>query len=197
MSTEEINNCTNDNKSCNELARDQIAANEAKVNVYRFKFTDKVSSAITVFSKTHQFDNRQEYKEAWQDWLEENSDLVEEETNRLHDLGYDKDVKDKMFKSGRYYFRKKSSVAVKPVKRREYITIDQSILVAMDEHIASNMNDDDYTPATGYNSFCEEEKELLSREITNLMKTTKINSQDLASKIKKTYKNRYYIISRM
>ena len=190
MSTEETNNYTNNDAERNDDA-------ERKVNVYRFKFTDKVSDAITAFAKTHQFDDRHEYKEYWKAWLEDNNELVEKETNRLRDLGYDKDIEDKMFKSGRYYFRKKSVVAVKPMKRRDYITIDQSILIAMDEHITRNMNNDDYTPANGYNSFCEEEKELLSREIINLMKTKKINAQDLASKIKKTYKNRYFIISRM
>jgi hypothetical protein len=185
----------NANNSNND-ERDDEENTERKVNVYRFKFTDEVSGAITAFAKTHQYDDRHEYKEAWQEWLEDNSDLVEEETNRLRDLGYDKDVGDKMFKSGRYYFRKKSRETVKPVKRRDYITIDQSILLAMDNHISCNMNNDDYTPARGYDTFCSEEKELLSREIVNLMKTKKIYSEDLTSKIKKTYKNRYFMLSR-
>lgn len=192
MSSGEITNTYTDSHEDQE----RCEKSERKLNVYRFKFTGEVSSVITEFAKTHQFDDRHTYKEAWQEWLDENNDLVEEETNRLRDLGYDKDVEDKMFKSGRYYFRKKSPEAAKPVKRRNYISVDQSILMAMDEHITDNMNNDDYTPANGYDSFCEEERELLSREITNLMKTKKLDAQDLASKIKKTYKNRYFIISR-
>lgn len=167
-----------------------------KVSVFRYKFTDVVSQKITEFAKVHQFDNRHDYKDAWQEWMDENSELVAVETQRLQDLGYDKDVNDKMFKAGRYYFRKKTSVAKKPIKRRDYIAIDQSILLAMDEHINQNMNLDEYSPAKGYDMFCGENEELLSREIVSLMKTNTIDPAELSNKIKKTYKNRYYMITR-
>ena len=52
-----------------------------KINVYRFKFTDKVTESITQFAKIHQFDDRHDYKEAWNEWLE-NEDLVDSETKR-------------------------------------------------------------------------------------------------------------------
>ena len=167
-----------------------------KINVYRFKFTDKVTESITQFAKIHQFDDRHDYKEAWNEWLEENEDLVDSETKRLQELGYDKDIKDKMFKSGRYYFRKKTGNTTTPVKRRDYITIDHTILIAMDKHIIENLNKDGYTPAKGYDMFCEENTDLLSREIVQLVKTSAIDAKQLADKIKKTYKKRYFIVSR-
>ena len=181
---------------CTATEGDNNASVKKKVNVYRFKFTDSVVDSITNFAKIHQYDDRHEYKEAWAEWLKENENLVNAETKRLQDLGYDKDVKDKMFKSGRYYFRKKDGNTTTPIKRRDYITIDHTILIAMDTHIQENMNSDDYTPAKGYSMFCEENRDLLGREITQLMKTNTINAQDLADKIKKTYKNRYFIVSR-
>ena len=167
-----------------------------KINVYRFKFTDKVTESITQFAKIHQFDDRHDYKEAWNEWLEENEDLVNDETKRLQELGYDKDIKDKMFKSGRYYFRKKTGNTTTPVKRRDYITIDHTILIAMDKHIIENLNKDGYTPAKRHDMFCEENTDLLSREIVQLVKTSAIDAKQLADKIKKTYKNRYFIVSR-
>ena len=167
-----------------------------KINVYRFKFTDKVTESITQFAKIHQFDDRHDYKEAWNEWLEENEDLIDSETKRLQELGYDKDIKDKMFKSGRYYFRKKTGNTTIPVKRRDYITIEHTILIAMDKHIIDNLNKDGYTPAKGYDMFCEENTDLLSREIVQLVKTSAIDAKQLADKIKKTYKNRYFIVSR-
>ena len=167
-----------------------------KVTVYRFKFTDEVNTAITSFAKIHQFDNRHDYKEAWQEWVEENQELVDNETKRLKELGYDKDIGDKMFKAGRYYFRKKTSETKKPVKRREYISIDQTILIAMDEHINTNRHENDYSPAKGYDSFCYENRELLSREIVSLMKSNTVDAEELSQKIKKTYKNRYFMITR-
>ena len=167
-----------------------------KCGIFRFKFTDEVVSKITDFAKIHQFDDRHTYKEAWEEWLVENEDLVDNETRRLKTIGYEHNVQDKMFKSGRYYFRKKSNVAVKPVARREYISIDHTILEAMDNHIRENIENSEYTPAKGYDGFCEEYKDLLAREIANLFKTKTINADDLSLKIKKTYKNRYFIISR-
>lgn len=168
-----------------------------KVTVYRFKFTDEVNSAITAFAKIHQYDDRHDYKDAWKTWMEDNKDLVEDETRRLKEIGYDKDIEDKMFKAGRYYFRKKTADTKKPAKRRQYISIDQTILVAMDEHINSNRHVNDYSPAKGYDSFCYENRELLSREIVCLMKSNTIDADDLSNKIKKTYKNRYFMITRV
>lgn len=179
--------------SINDEKNDSV---RKKINVYRYKFSDEVVKKIGEFAKIHQFDDRHTYKENWAEWLEENEDMVQEETERMRNLGYDKDVEDKMFKSGRYYFRKKNSDTPKPVKRRDYITIEYTLLTAMDDHIKNNMNKDDYTPAKGYDSFCEDSEEILLREITQLMKTNMIDAQDLANKIKKTYKNRYFIISR-
>ncbi len=172
------------------------ANSEKTVNIFRFKFTDEIAENIANFSKVHQYDDRKVYKENWEEWLGENNDIISREESRLLELGYDKDVKDKMFKAGRYYFRKKDRVPPVPVKRRTYVSISHQILNLMDSHITSHMNNDEYTPAKGYDSFCEAHTASLSTEIQNILAEHQITSSDMASKIKKTYKNRYYIISR-
>ena len=50
--------------------------------------------------------------------------------------------------------------------------------------------------AKGYDFFCYENRELLSREIVSLMKSNTIDAEELSQKIKKTYKNRYFMITR-
>ena len=55
----------------------------------------------------------------------------------------------------------------------------------MDKHIAENLNKDGYTPTKGYDMFCEENTDLLSREIVQLVKTSAIDAKQLADKIKK------------
>ena len=166
------------------------------LNIFRFKFTDAVALQITNFSKVHQYDDRHEYKKNWEEWLEENKELVSNEERRLIGLGYDKCVKDKMFKAGRYYFRKKGFAIAVSVKRRVYISISHAILEAMVAHISNHINDINYTPANGYDCFCETHTNELTIEIQNIIKQHSISVTDLASKIKKTYKNRYFIISR-
>lgn len=75
--------------------------------IYRFKFTENFMTELYKFSKIHQYDDRKDFKEAWKIWTEENDDIIELEMCRMLRLGYNGDVLDKMFKSARYYFRKK------------------------------------------------------------------------------------------
>ena len=179
-----------------ECSNNESSSLKKKAPVFRYKFTDDVIERISIFSKIHKFDNRADYKEFWEVWLEDNYSLVEKEERRLADLGYTKCVRDKMFKAGRYYFRKKTISNIKPVERRNYITISSNMLTSMDEHIMRNINVDDYTPASGYDSYCQGNRGVLANEIEYILKNNNISSRDIAEKIKKKYKNRYFIISR-
>ena len=80
---------------------------KTKTSIYRFKFTPEFTQLLFEFSKLHQFDDRHTFREAWEVWLEDNNDEVCKETRYLSNLGYEGDVLDKMYKSSRYYFRKK------------------------------------------------------------------------------------------
>lgn len=175
------------------------------ISIYRYKFSSDIMDIITEFSKVHQFDERKIYKESWGVWLEDNIDVIDDEINRLRRLGYEGDIVDKMFKAGRYYFRKKNSNSNsnsienkknKQQMRRSYIIMEHNVLDAMDAHINSSMKNKDFSPASGYINFCTTHISLLQNEIERLCSETTINSTDLADKIKKTYKNRYFIITR-
>ena len=80
---------------------------------------------------------------------------------RLTDLGYEGDIIDKMFKSARYYFRKKSTEKNEPQARRTYIGTQKELLDAMDEHIINNIKKNDYKPSTAFHEFCLENLKLL------------------------------------
>jgi hypothetical protein len=145
------------------------------------------------FSKIHQYDHRKDFKEAWQLWIEENDDIVSDEVRVLSNTGYDGDILDKMFKSARYYFRKKSTEKKEPMKRRKYCGLSKSVLDAMDNHISSNITNDDYKPSTGFESFCMSTRELLKDEVSRLITLGFMDSDETQEKLKKTYKNRYFI----
>ena len=149
--------------------------------IYRYKFTCKFVDELYKFSKIHQYDHRKDFKEAWQVWIEDNDDIVTDEVRILNNSGYDGDILDKMFKSARYYFRKKSIEKKEPVKRRKYCGLSKDVLDAMDKHIASNITNDDYKPSTGFESFYSE----------SLKEESETN--EIHEKLKKTYKNRYFI----
>ena len=75
--------------------------------VLRFEFSGELIEHVTAFANLHQYDDRKTYKEAWTAWLAHNeiAALLANEVTRLSTLGYKGDVADKLFKSGRYYFR--------------------------------------------------------------------------------------------
>ena len=161
--------------------------------IYRYKFREEFVGELYKFSKIHQYDHRKDFKEAWQLWIEENDDIVSDEVRVLSNTGYDGDILDKMFKSARYYFRKKSTEKKEPVKRRKYCGLSKDILDAMDKHIASNITNDDYKPSTGFESFCVINSELLKDDATRLITIGFNDSDETREKHKKTYKNRYFM----
>ena len=164
------------------------------INIFRYKFTEDFTIELYKFSKIHQYDHRSDFKEAWNIWTEENEDLVDEEIRRLSNLGYDGDILDKMFKSARYYFRKKSTEKKEPQKRRVYIGVEKELLEAIDKHIIQNVNNTDYKPSDGFSVFCKENIEILQEEVNRLYKCGLTNHIEIKDKIKKTYKNRYFML---
>ena len=144
-----------------------ITATATGIKTYRHEFSKEFMAELSRFSKVHQYDDRQTYKSEWQKWTSqaEIAEAMELERRRLQENGYTGDIDDKMFKAGRYYFRKKTSTVVAdqtittgtttinnniatdppspaapaaPVatlQRRTYITMSKQCIRLMDEHI--------------------------------------------------------------
>jgi len=133
---------------------------------------------LSDFAKIHQYDERTAFKEAWNIWVEDNTEQVEQECRAIYSDGYEGDALDKMFKSARYYFRKKSVQKKEQSPRKSYEKTGAEILKKMDIHIKENLN---MKPHDSYLAFLrkeafrkEEEEDLIDEE-----------------KLKKTFKNRY------
>ena len=160
--------------------------------IFRFKFTSDFTSDLLSFSKLHQFDDRVTYKDAWNLWVQHNDGLIDSECIRMKQLGYDGNVLDKMYKRGRYYFRKKTKQ--EPKKRRIYVSIDKDVIEAMDNHILNNYGTPLFKPSLSHNVFCNEHVDLVQDEITRLF-DQHLTKDDIINKIKKTYKNRYFLFT--
>jgi len=137
------------------------------IKTYRHEFNKEFMSALSAFSKVHQYDDRHAYKSEWAKWTQQEyiAQAIDMEKRRLQENGYIGDIDDKMFKAGRYYFRKKTAVtaaatvttvaAVTTVAtdnnneeegenkqqqgsgRRPYITMSKAAIRMMDEHITN------------------------------------------------------------
>ena len=168
-----------------------------KTATYRYKLEENTMDAITSFAKVHQFDDRHAYKEAWNEWCDDNDNLINFECRRLAQLGYQGNILDKMYKAGRYYFRTKDTTQSDPKERRPYVSMDDVVLSAMDTHIRAQMKNNNFTPAEGYSGFCQNNVPLLKLEVSRLVQgENALNTEEIIAKIKKTYKNRYYLLSR-
>ena len=161
-----------------------------KIKSQKGKYLYRHSKMTTENGAIH----RKDFKEAWETWTEENDGLVSEEIRRLTNIGYDGDILDKMFKSARYYFRKKSTEKKAPVQRRNYVGLNKELLDSMDDHIKSKIIDPDYKPSDGFDEFCKNNIELLKEEVKTLCNNGFTDSNEIKQKIKKTYKNRYFLI---
>ena len=166
--------------------------NDINKNIYRYKFTDDFTIELFKFSKVHQYDHRKDFKEAWEIWMEDNDEIVNDEVRRLTNLNYGGDIIDKMFKSARYYFRKKSTEKKAPCERRDYVGVGKELLAAMDEHIKTNLSN--IKPSTGFLAFCKQEIGLLEREVHHLVELGFTDANEIRNKMKKTYKNRYFVV---
>lgn len=94
-------------------------------------------------------------------------------------------------------------------KRRPYISLGKSMLREMDSHIRRERTREDFTPAIGFTLFCEEQYYMIEKMVSEQLKAVKTEDMDgdkecviemnlrndLEQRMKKTYKNRYSLIS--
>jgi len=172
---------------------------KSELPVFRFKFSDHFTKILAEFSKVHQNDDRKIFKSSWEKWIKNETKTINYEIFNLKQRGFDGDILDKMFKSARYYFRKKSVKEEKPKeeipkekKNKHYIEFSQDLLLNMDNHIKKQLLSKQ-KPAESYEIYCNENKEAILCEIILFKKRFEtIDTEELTNKFKKTYKNRFY-----
>ena len=163
--------------------------------IFRFKFSQPFVDEMYVFSKVHQYDSRHDFKDAWNIWTEDNAELISVEIKRLENMNYQGDIMDKMFKSARYYFRKKSTVKKDPSERGIYVNLDKELLYAMDEHINRNiLSNIKMKPSESVKEFQQINAEYIKEKTQHLCQEEGFDESMIENKIKKTYKNRYFMI---
>jgi len=164
-----------------------------KPSIYRYKFSEDFTTELYNFAKLHQYDDRKVFKDQWTIWKEENEEIFNVEVERLQTLNYKGDIEDKMFKSARYYFRKKQTSKQEPKERKFYVSVQKELLESIDKHILTFVKENKLKPSIGFIHFCENNKEELKNEIVRLV-TCDMNNSEILTKVKKTYKNRYFML---
>ena len=163
-------------------------------NIFRYKFDSPIVNLINEFSTTHKYDEAGQFREEWDEFIKDNKDSIDREKYRLTNLGYTGDINNKMYKSARYYFKNKSTEKKETKQRRKYVTLDKVFLADMDRHISTVAFEQDMKPSHAYNNFVSDAS--YSEKLDDVMQ--KLRDEDwkepaAESKLKKTYKNRYFI----
>lgn len=161
--------------------------------ILRYKYSPDMVEQLERFGRLHQHASSNEFKEAWGAWKETNRDSVEAETKRLVNLGCENtNMEEKMFRSARYYFRKKGTEKKEPAQRKKYVGIPRTALASMDNHIVTSIANAWYTPAAGFEHFKEHHTDVLA--VCKLhLEGASMDPAAIDAKIKKTYKNRYFV----
>ena len=195
----------------NENDNHEIKTSSNNLQIYRYKPSVDIVNKLSEFSRIHQNDDRIQFKNAWARWMDNNTTLLNSEVNRLNDLGYKGDIYDKLYKSARYYYKKKNisqqeqlskkhdkskSDSDSNYSRRQYISVRQDLIQSMDDHLESKLHTENFTPAKAYNHFCQHCTEIIKEEIEHILISHTLSDTDLVLKIKKTYKNRYYQLTK-
>lgn len=192
---------------------------------YRFKFSNELINKMIDFSQKNKdnFKKLKEFKNSFEEWYNDEELLINKELERLDDMCYVGNIKEKIYNSIRYYYCKKlikndmntvnsidstensSENSCNSVKtnRKCYIQLDKKILNMIDTHIKENIKKDRYTPAFGYKGFVEENYYFVENTYDDMKirvekkyNMSEYKKDDFNEKIKKTYKNRYYLISK-
>jgi hypothetical protein len=162
------------------------------MSIYRFKFSQEFMPSLIEFSRVHQFDQSPEFKDAFKTFCDENTDIIEKEKQILNDNGYKGEIIDKMYKSARYYFKNKDYTPQETKTRRKYIKQDKEFINNIDEIVIMSLRNNE-KPAISYRNFMDNDEFSAILNAEKLRLGEHLGKDDVDSKIKKTFKNRFFI----
>ena len=175
---------------------------------YRYNFSPNFICMLKEFSSKHTSDDLKTYRNEWARWCEENSIAIDNEIRILIENGFKGNIQDKMFKSGRFYFRnnnKNKEQEEEEEEEEEENNIDNNIIKrdetknksthlpktfikTIDNHIERTS----LKPKMCFSEYCRLYKEELKTAIEFLCEMG-YDENTISNKIKKTFNNRFYL----
>ena len=159
---------------------------------YRLNFSKNFSDELKIFSELNKNLDVIDFKLRMDRWVVNNNSLVEKEMEFLNSSGYDGNILQKIFKSARYYFSKLNEKKVEKKERKKYSTKDNELLERIKKHIEIKKME---KPSIAYSNFYEVNKDYLDKYVEKLVYNG-YNKRGANEKLKKIYKNKFYILSK-
>ena len=158
---------------------------------YRLNFSKDFQNRVITFSESVKDDSLNDFKIKLEIWCLRNEDLIEREYINLRSMGYVGNIKDKIFKSSRYYFSKRDGKKAEVKKRKKYTVKNDKLIEKIKNHISKQ--DKSLKPSHAYNNFYEIHKNYINNYKDDLMVKENYSEKEAFNKIKKIYKNKFYI----
>jgi hypothetical protein len=176
----------------------------ASQTTFRFQLGAKTLERLRPFAANNSNLSGKEFRARWDTWCIVNAAVIDAEVDRLRILGYEGDVPSKIYRAGRYYFKTRPPSLVRAPRSHNstaYIALAPMLIRSMDAHVVAHTRNCAHSkPAVLYNDFlasCTPEMvALLAQEAERIMEQGMTDAYAAAAKIKKTYKNRYFMRTR-
>lgn len=164
------------------------------MSIFRFKFSKQIHDILIPFVNINKYSDTNTFNNNWNKWLIKYKNIIDNENKILISNGYQGNIYVKLYKSAKYYYKNKVIQSQKKCKkkRKKYISINENILNLIDKHIKSIRIK--IKPHESYIQFIELYNDNLNIERKRLIHL--YNNTDFNNKIKKTYKNRFYILNK-
>jgi len=186
----------------------EVEVKSFSIPTYRFVFSSEFYNELLIFCKIHEQEDRKEFKKSWNNWCDNNCELIEREMNNLCKKNYKGDIKKKMYTSARFYFRKKKENEKEKEIQKLYIKINKKLIVLMREHIEMSIKSNNFSQKDCFSDFYENNSELIGENIIQERKDGEDIIQEIKNeentekkrlfinKLKKSYKNIYFKIKK-
>jgi hypothetical protein len=171
---------------------------------YRYDFSERCKEDLSKFAERNVDVPRKKYKELWLEWMETHRDMIADECNELVKQGFQGDPLDKMYKSVRYYHRKKDNIidTIKdPPPNRSYVRLPEELNKCMDNHIhniiTTRINDDsiveiNLTHGESFHNFLEANADIVLNELVEIKKRDGVLDENIGTKLRKRYRDKFY-----
>lgn len=186
---------------------DDLKNFNAVMKTYHYNPSPDVIELLNYFASLHRYDDRKVFKEAWTKWIAEPTIAphIQSEIQRLAASGYQGDALQKIYKSVRYYYKKKpinvdaeGNPIQKPKKqRKKYEGYNSELLNNMDTFIATQIKSHIVNMIKDQNDNAIPVTHISPAEaFTVFVKHAQIEylEKNELAKYKKTFKNRFFCI---
>lgn len=182
---------------------------------YNVRFSSNIVMKLKKFAYENMDENKKTFKDLWNNWVDDNENMLHKEYKNITKKGYKKtydDMLQKMFKSVKYHYVKDmkskkdsdeyndidddSDSSSKIFKRRKekkprstYIHISKEFTYDVIEHI-SEISDEITKPGKCFVDFAENYSDSLRNEANRIKEEYNLSMDEIGDRIIKAYKTR-------